>query len=297
MDSTNCAGQTSCSTLPISVNTDFSSASAQANVNIRENDVTAFFPAALFPPTILTPTIQLGGTVTSEPNPHIGFAGADAKGVWSIPVTDALLTPTGTTLNAASLSGTLTWVDKFSLNATMATITTVSFALVNFTFTASGLTPQNTLFQSSVGLELSCNNGICTNDGRYSFPNVSFTFSSGAGEVDVVMDMSKFGGSALTLSETASVGLNAQWANGSPSSTFSFADPTTLTYLDPNGQVVPNLVLFSPELNGFMPVSGQDFSAQGAVPEPSSWVMMILGFAGIGFIAYRRKSKPLLTAA
>jgi hypothetical protein len=30
----------------------------------------------------------------------------------------------------------------------------------------------------------------------------------------------------------------------------------------------------------------------GAVPEPSTWAMMILGFAGIGFIAYRRKAKP-----
>jgi PEP-CTERM motif len=29
-----------------------------------------------------------------------------------------------------------------------------------------------------------------------------------------------------------------------------------------------------------------------AVPEPSTWAMMILGFAGIGFMAYRRKNKP-----
>jgi hypothetical protein len=28
-----------------------------------------------------------------------------------------------------------------------------------------------------------------------------------------------------------------------------------------------------------------------AVPEPSSWAMMILGFVGIGFLAYRRKEK------
>jgi hypothetical protein len=28
-----------------------------------------------------------------------------------------------------------------------------------------------------------------------------------------------------------------------------------------------------------------------AVPEPSTWAMMILGFAGMGFMAYRRKSK------
>jgi hypothetical protein len=33
------------------------------------------------------------------------------------------------------------------------------------------------------------------------------------------------------------------------------------------------------------------------VPEPSTWAMMILGFAGIGFMAYRRKSKPALMAA
>jgi hypothetical protein len=34
-----------------------------------------------------------------------------------------------------------------------------------------------------------------------------------------------------------------------------------------------------------------------AVPEPSTWAMMILGFAGVGFMAYRRKSKPALLAA
>ena len=29
-----------------------------------------------------------------------------------------------------------------------------------------------------------------------------------------------------------------------------------------------------------------------AVPEPSTWAMMILGFASVGFMAYQRKSKP-----
>jgi len=27
----------------------------------------------------------------------------------------------------------------------------------------------------------------------------------------------------------------------------------------------------------------------GAVPEPSIWAMMMIGFAGLGFMAYRRK--------
>jgi hypothetical protein len=33
-----------------------------------------------------------------------------------------------------------------------------------------------------------------------------------------------------------------------------------------------------------------------AIPEPATWAMMVLGFAGVGFMAYRRKSKPALTA-
>ncbi len=41
-----------------------------------------------------------------------------------------------------------------------------------------------------------------------------------------------------------------------------------------------------------------DFSpAVSAVPEPSTWAMMILGFAGVGFMAYRRKSKPAIMTA
>jgi hypothetical protein len=34
-----------------------------------------------------------------------------------------------------------------------------------------------------------------------------------------------------------------------------------------------------------------------AVPEPSTWAMLILGFAGLGFMGYRRKSKPASMAA
>jgi hypothetical protein len=40
-----------------------------------------------------------------------------------------------------------------------------------------------------------------------------------------------------------------------------------------------------------------DTSSVSGVPEPSTWAMMLLGFAGISFMAYRRKSKPTLIAA
>jgi hypothetical protein len=34
-----------------------------------------------------------------------------------------------------------------------------------------------------------------------------------------------------------------------------------------------------------------------AVPEPSTWAMMILGFAGLAFAANRRRSSPAAAAA
>jgi PEP-CTERM motif len=30
-------------------------------------------------------------------------------------------------------------------------------------------------------------------------------------------------------------------------------------------------------------------SPEGGAPEPSTWAMLLLGFAGVGFIAYRRR--------
>jgi len=50
---------------------------------------------------------------------------------------------------------------------------------------------------------------------------------------------------------------------------------------------------------GIVPIDGSNTQAQllGGVPEPSTWAMMLLGFLGLGFMAYRRKAKPALMAA
>jgi hypothetical protein len=50
-------------------------------------------------------------------------------------------------------------------------------------------------------------------------------------------------------------------------------------------------------LGGYFIFSPGVFDATASVPEPSTWAMMLLGFAGIGFMAYRRKAKPALMAA
>lgn len=47
-------------------------------------------------------------------------------------------------------------------------------------------------------------------------------------------------------------------------------------------------------VNGIVLTDGhQDFVVTSA-PEPSTWVMLVLGFASVGFIAYRRKSRPAM---
>ena len=65
---------------------------------------------------------------------------------------------------------------------------------------------------------------------------------------------------------------------------------------------------YSVRLGGYDSATG-DFSEQGfdlrtlgtfttgAVPEPSTWAMILLGFVGIGFMAYRRTSKPMSMSA
>ena len=58
------------------------------------------------------------------------------------------------------------------------------------------------------------------------------------------------------------------------------------------------LKIFGPDgYNGGIDNIDFTVSAVSAVPEPSTWAMMILGFAGVGFLAYRRKSKAAPLAA
>ena len=45
------------------------------------------------------------------------------------------------------------------------------------------------------------------------------------------------------------------------------------------------------------PITAGSLDPIAAVPEPSTWAMMIIGFAGIGFMAYRWKTKTPLMAA
>ena len=46
---------------------------------------------------------------------------------------------------------------------------------------------------------------------------------------------------------------------------------------------------------GFSAISEPE-KAPAAVPEPSTWAMMVLGFAGVGFMIYRRRREAAVPA-
>jgi hypothetical protein len=94
----------------------------------------------------------------------------------------------------------------------------------------------------------------------------------------------KTGGAPLTdigFQNSENLGFNLDPANNAA---FAFNTFATDSYL---------ITLTVNERTGTLNLS----ETVNAVPEPSTWAMMILGFAGIGFMAYRRKSKPALMAA
>ena len=62
----------------------------------------------------------------------------------------------------------------------------------------------------------------------------------------------------------------------------AFDDPIVLRLSQSFGYSVAGGDTYGPNRLG-------EISLGGSVPEPSTWAMMILGFAGIGFMAYRRR--------
>jgi hypothetical protein len=85
-----------------------------------------------------------------------------------------------------------------------------------------------------------------------------------------------------------------QLATNDPNAPFPTSINSSFTYTNPgNAGNQSSFTLEGDSLTLF----SNTVTFTDAVPEPSTWAMMILGFASIGFMAYRRKSKPALMAA
>jgi len=114
--------------------------------------------------------------------------------------------------------------------------------------------------------------------------------SSGAPSETFTRVVTLLAGHSYLLYDAMEANANANASDGPHGSDNELADLTNtgLLYIDtPDG--------------GITFLSGHDYStnagSSGSVPEPSTWAMMILGFIGIGALAYRRKSRPISVGA
>jgi hypothetical protein len=154
--------------------------------------------------------------------------------------------------------------------------TAASASVYQVTFTDSNSDTANLFFTTAVP----------NSPGGTLVTSISGTFDSLA----VTAAPGTFGGDQLIYSsgpfvDYSGVGFN----NGTPFNLY-WTNPT-------RSSVAGNLGVCFGGCNteaGFYTV--QDFRVS-AVPEPSTWAMMILGFLGVGFVAYRRKSRSAMRFA
>ena len=143
-----------------------------------------------------------------------------------------------------------------------------------------------------------------------SFATVSFNSYSFSGGVDTLTNLNSFPMSnsnapfAFAVSTNASGDIIAWSIDIQGNSGTSVANDNISTYNNAPIDNSPQTMDFASDCSptncfqpGFPLSFGQNqddpgtwaVSATSSVPEPSTWAMMILGFAGVGFMAYRRK--------
>jgi len=187
--------------------------------------------------------------------------------------------PTGTPDAVFTYTGPINWVDNASQNHTSS-----GFNLFKNFLTIADITG------------FSSPNGTYTGPGALTaFGNASMSVDGNANLTYMYISGSYFsppGGTAASISHDDGASL---YIDGNPCTLLCFPGQTTETtgfFTLPAGS--HNFVLTYVESNG----SPSDLifntgrvSFSSTVPEPSTWAMMLIGFAGVGFVAYRRTKK------
>jgi hypothetical protein len=133
----------------------------------------------------------------------------------------------------------------------------------------------------SLGFNLDTTSGVSFSDITPGFAELSGPVNlSPFGSFQLVLDCS-------TCSKAFNAGVN----------TLSF-QVTATGGLD-ESDLVPDLfngqnIYFASDIANTAGLTGNVGGIAGDVPEPSTWAMLILGFAGVGFMAYRRKGQGAL---
>jgi hypothetical protein len=168
---------------------------------------------------------------------------------------------------------------NFNFAAATSGVETFSGTVGSNTITGTTNEPVNT----AAGLA-----AINTPPGGTTFTTVTFN------PVDGVFNEFSFRGQ---LASTGTVTLTVFGNDGTQVFTFPSiqgnADFGALGVIGTNGETIDALSISSEGFNSVKQL-GFGTAIAAAVPEASSWAMMLLGFAGVGLMAYRRKSQRAL---
>ena len=216
------------------------------------------------------------------------FLSVLAAAALPIPAADAsVLLIFGQTGTGDTVTGTRT--------GSSTTITSSTSVDIDEIDAASIMTPISATFTLSA-----TNSGPATTSGGEITQHYNGTFSITSGATNFLSGTfsdAVFGsGGALTLSAsnpspTQSVTFTSNVIAPSLISAFDRAMSLSFTDVSPSAAIVPGtgtLRSFTSDVSG-------DFSS--AVPEPSTWAMMLIGFGGLGYAAYRKtKTKRMAFA-
>lgn len=158
--------------------------------------------------------------------------------------------------------------------------------------------PDSTSAVTAVSLTESTNNGTAGIGGGFgSQAFSSFTFNQ-TGNFTII-----FFGSPVTfsLANAAVDGSGDLVLNVTTSEAVfdgSLIGPSlTLVFPDGGGNIIPGQFASHTSEDHLLFGTAEIATSVSAVPEPSTWAMIIMGFCGLGFMAHRRHSRPALMAA
>jgi hypothetical protein len=145
--------------------------------------------------------------------------------------------------------------------------------------------PREITFTSPVSVD--AKNGFASIDaignGNAVYNSLTVTAPTGYTFTDLIFDTQKAGEVSIT-------GYNGVTVIGTYSNDDVKNGLDEFLALATNGKTFTSLKITSTD--GFTEIKQFEISGfASAVPEPSTWAMMVLGFAGVGFMAYRRKNK------
>jgi hypothetical protein len=218
---------------------------------------------------------------SGEPSPSVHFVKLNGayvmKILWSI--LPALAATSAIVALASPATATVINFDDISV---------ASGNLVAITNPYQGFNWSNTIAENNLAAGTGYNNGIVSQtNAAYngtgalaSFSAVSGTFVFNSGYFT-----GAFGTENIVVSDNNGDSTTFQVNASTPTlESFNWTGVSTV-YINAVNSVQGSQIVFD------------NLTVNAAVPEPATWAMMLLGFAGIGFMAYRRKSKPALMAA